>query len=230
MASRRSALSGARVEVGDDAEGFLAIPEAGTGPGVIVIQEWWGMVPHIMGVVERFASEGFVALAIDHYRGVAATEPDEAQKLMLGLRIADVAADLAAAADYLAARTEVSEAGIRVTGFCMGGGLTLLAPTVSDRIVKAAAFYPAMPWPDYAPDWSRYAGKAAIVHKAASDESWAGPAIAEYASEIASHSGAIEVFEYADSQHAFFNDDRPEVFHAEHARLAWERTLDFFRS
>jgi len=223
-------MSGTMIEVGTGAHGYLAVPEAGSGPGVIVIQEWWGMVPHIRDVVLRLAAEGFVALAVDHYRGAMTTEPDEAQKLMMGLRIADVAADLAAAADCLVDRSEVSEPGIRVTGFCMGGGLALLAPTVSDRIVKAAAFYPAMPWPDYAPDWSRYAGRAAIVHKAESDESWAGPAIAEYASAIAGHGGSIEVFEYQGSEHAFFNDDRPEVYHPTHARLAWQRTLEFFRS
>lgn len=223
-------MSGTMIEVGTGAHGYLAVPEAGSGPGVIVIQEWWGMVPHIRDVVLRLAAEGFVALAVDHYRGAMTTEPDEAQKLMMGLRIADVAADLAAAADFLVDRSEVSEPGIRATGFCMGGGLALLAPTVSDRILKAAAFYPAMPWPDYAPDWSRYAGRAAIVHKAESDESWAGPAIAEYASAIAGHGGSIEVFEYQGSEHAFFNDDRPEVYHPTHARLAWERTLEFFRS
>jgi len=223
-------MSGAMVQVDASVTGYLAIPAAGHGPAVIVIQEWWGMVPHIRDVVDRFAAEGFVALAVDHYRGVATTEPDEANKLMLGLRIAEVASDLAVAADYLAGLDEVTGETVSVTGFCMGGGLTLLAPTVCDRIDRAAAFYPAMPWPDYAPDWSGYAGKAAIVHKAESDESWAGPAIAEYAAAIASHGGEIEIFEYPGSEHAFFNDDRPEVYHADHARLAWERTLDFFRS
>lgn len=223
-------MAGSVVGVGDGTEGYLALPASGHGPGVIVIQEWWGMVPHVKDVVERFAAEGFVALAVDHYRGVATTEPDEAQKLMLGLRIADVAADIARGADFLAGRDDVSGEVISVVGFCMGGGLALLAPTVSERIAKAAAFYPAMPWPDYAPDWSRYAGKGAIVHKAASDESWAGPAIAEYATAIADHGGSIEVFEYPGSEHAFFNDDRPEVYDAGHAGAAWERTLTFFRS
>lgn len=222
-------ISGAMVQVADDVTGYLATPASGSGPGVIVIQEWWGVVPHIRDVVGRLASEGFVALAVDHYRGVATTEPDEANKLMLGLRIAEVSADLALAAEYLVARPEVTGASVGVTGFCMGGGLTLLAPTVSDCIDRAAAFYPAMPWPDYAPDWARYAGKSAIVHKAESDDSWAGPAIAEYAAAITGHGGTIEVFEYPGSEHAFFNDDRPEVYHAEHARLAWERTLAFLR-
>ena len=215
---------------GEDVPGIIALPPSGSGPAVIVIQEWWGLVPHIQHVVQRLAEEGFVALAVDHYRGAETTEPDEAQKLMLGLDIAQVADDLAAAADDLVARPEVEGDRVSVVGFCMGGGLALLAPTVSDRIRCATAFYPAMPWPQYAPDWARYAGKAALVHKAASDEPGTGPAIAQYAAAIDAAGGSVELCDYPDSVHAFFNDARPEVFQADNARLAWERTLAFLRA
>ncbi len=214
----------------EDIPAVIAIPESGSGEAVIVIQEWWGLVSHIHEVVDRLADEGFVAMAVDHYRGVATTEPDEAQKLMLGLNIDQVAADLDAAAADLLARPEVTSDAVSVIGFCMGGGLALLAPTVSENICCATAFYPAMPWPQYAPDWSRYEGKSAIVHKAESDEPGNGPAIAEYAAAIAAAGGNVELFEYAGSVHAFFNDHRPEVFQADHAALAWDRTLDFLRS
>jgi carboxymethylenebutenolidase len=218
------------VHIGDEhVPAVIAIPDSGSGPAVIVIQEWWGLVPHIHTVVDRLAKEGFVAMAVDHYRGVATTEPDEAQKLMLGLNIDQVAADLDAAAADLLSRPEVTSDAVSVIGFCMGGGLALLAPTVSKSICCATAFYPAMPWPQYAPDWSRYAGKSAIVHKAESDEPGNGPVIAEYAAAIARAGGTVELFDYADSVHAFFNDDRPEVFQADHAALAWDRTLDFMR-
>lgn len=215
---------------GEDVPGYIAIPEAGSGPAVIVIQEWWGLVPHIIDVCDRLAAEGFVALAVDHYRGAETTEPDEAQKLMIGLDIAQVAADLAAAAQALVARPEVVGDGVRVVGFCMGGGLALLAPTVSEDICCTVAFYPAMPWPQYAPDWSRYVDKAAVVHKALSDEPGNGPVIAEYATAIRAAGGDVEVFNYADSVHAFFNDARPEVFQPENAAVAWQRTLDVFRA
>jgi carboxymethylenebutenolidase len=197
----------------EDVPAVLAIPESGAGPAVIVIQEWWGLVPHIVDVTERLAREGFVAMAVDHYRGAATTEPDEAQKLMLGLDIHQVAVDLDAAAADLLSRPEVTSSAVCVIGFCMGGGLALLA----------------MPWPQYAPDWSQYAGKSAIVHKAESDEPGNGPAIAAYAEAITAAGGSIELFEYPGSVHAFFNDDRPEVFQADHAALAWQRTLDFLR-
>jgi carboxymethylenebutenolidase len=207
----------------------IARPATGGGPGVIVVQEWWGLVPHIRDVVQRFADEGFVALAVDHYRGIETTEPDEAQKLMLGLDIGRVADDLAHAARTLAELAEVEGDGIAVVGFCMGGGLALLAPTVSPDVCCSVAFYPAMPWPGYAPDWSRYAGKSALVHKAESDESWAGPAIADYAAAITENGGSATVIEYPGSVHAFFNDDRPEVFQEANAAAAWRRTIDRIR-
>lgn len=215
---------------GADVPGVISIPSSGSGPGVIVIQEWWGLVPHIVDVTQRLADAGFVALAVDHYRGVETTEPDEAQKQMLGLDIEQVAADLAAAAQDLLARPEVEGDAIRVVGFCMGGGLALLAPTVSDAICCTSAFYPAIPWAQYAPDWSRYEGRSAIIHKALSDEPGNGPVIAEYAAAIAAAGGSVEVCEYPDSVHAFFNDARPEVYQAGNAALAWERTLDLFRA
>jgi carboxymethylenebutenolidase len=212
---------------GTEVDGYLALPASGAGPVVIVIQEWWGVVPHIIDVADRLAAEGFVALAVDHYRGVQTTEPDEAQKLMLGLNIALAADDLAQAASWLLARAEVTSEKVGVIGFCMGGGLALLAPTVSDSICCSVAFYPAMPWPEYAPDWSRYAGKSALIHAAESDESWAGEAIAAYTEAIASHGGTATVERYPESVHAFFNDDRPEVFQPANAAAAWAASLPF---
>ncbi|MDA2989379.1 MAG: dienelactone hydrolase family protein [Actinomycetota bacterium] len=211
---------------GAPVEGYLAIPESGSGPGVLVIQEWWGLVPHIKSVVERLADAGFVAMAVDHYRGVETTEPDEAQKLMMGLKVDAAATDIAAGADYLLSRDEVFGASVGSIGFCMGGGLSLLAPTVG-AVSSAVAFYPAMPWPDYHPDWGNYAGKAALIHKAESDEDHAGPRISEYAEAIRAAGGEASIFDYPDSVHAFFNDDRPEVFQPENAAAAWQRSIDF---
>ena len=215
---------------GSEVDGYLALPAGGSGPAVIVIQEWWGLVPHVIDVADRLAAEGFVALAIDHYRGIETTEPDEAQKLMLGLNIAQVADDLAQAAPWLLARPEVTSTKVGVIGFCMGGGLALLAPTVSDDICCSIAFYPAMPWPEYAPDWSRYAGKRALIHAAESDEAWAGEAIAAYASAIRENGGEATVERYPDSVHAFFNDSRPEVFQPGNAAAAWATSLPLLRS
>jgi len=212
----------------DSISGYLSHPKVGNGPAVLVIQEWWGLVPHIRSVVDRLAEAGFVALAVDHYKGIETTEPDEAQKLMMGLKVAAAGAEIAAGAEFLLSLDVVSSSNVGTVGFCMGGGLALLAPTVSQVISAAVAFYPAMPWPDYHPDWTKFAGKAVMIHKAESDEAHAGPVIAEYQRSIESEGGEVVIFDYPKSDHAFFNDDRPKVFNAEHSDLAWQRSVEFF--
>jgi carboxymethylenebutenolidase len=207
--------------------GYLAVPDAGRGPGVIVIQEWWGLVTHIQSVVDRLAAAGFVALAPDLFHGMATTEPDEAKKLMMGLGVAGAADDIAAAADHLVRSGLLTGAQVGCVGFCMGGGLALLAPTVSPHIDCTAAFYPAMPWPEYRPAWSNYAGREALIHQCEADLPSTGDDIARYAEEIAAHGGTAVVETYTGTQHAFFNDDRPEVHDATASAVAWERTIDF---
>src|SRR5687767_9852434 len=130
---------------GGTSEGYLALPKSGSGPAVIVIQEWWGLVPHIRSLADRFAGAGFVALAPDLYHGVHTTEPDQAGKLMMGLVMDQAAKDIAGAAAYLAARPETTGR-VGAVGFCMGGSLALWSATVSDDIVAAVGFYPALPW------------------------------------------------------------------------------------
>ena len=208
--------------------GYLATPPSGSGPGIVVIQEWWGLVPHIRSVADRLADAGFVALAPDLFRGVATTEPDEAAKLMMGLEVSSAASDIAAAADHLVRSGLVHGDQVGVVGFCMGGGLALLAPTVSPHIDCTAAFYPAMPWPGFHPLWANYSGKEALVHQCEADVPSTGADIARYAGEIAAHGGIAIVETYAGTQHAFFNDDRPEVFDASAAALGWDRSLAMF--
>ncbi len=213
---------------GGACSGYLAIPESGHGPAVIVIQEWWGLVPHIERTADRFAAAGFVALAPDHYRGARTTEPDEAQKLMMGLKIDQVVRDIAGAAAYLVSRADVTSDKVGTVGFCMGGGLALLAGTASEHVVATSDFYPATPWPDYHPDWTKYSGKFAMIHKAESDEGQAGPMIEKLSTVIRDSGGDVEIFEYPGSQHAFFNDDRAEVYDAAYADLAFDRTVELF--
>ena len=85
---------------GNTATGYLSLPDTGSGPGVIVIQEWWGLVPHIEDVADRFAAEGYVALAPDLYHGQSTTEPDEAQKYMMELRMDEAVRDMTGAVGY----------------------------------------------------------------------------------------------------------------------------------
>jgi carboxymethylenebutenolidase len=216
---------------GSTAEGYLARPvdTASTGAAVIVIQEWWGLVPHIRELADRFAEAGFVALAPDLYHGAHATEPDEAGKLAMGLRMDRAATDIAGAAAHLAALDEVTGK-VGCVGFCMGGSLALWSATLSDRIFAAVGFYPAVPWERMTPTWTNYAGKAAMIHCSEGDGTSAAPGIQLARKAIEAAGGEVAVHDYPGTHHAFFNDDRPEVYSADASRVAWARTLEFFRS
>src|SRR5262244_4454040 len=117
---------------GGTTDGYLATPAAGKGPGVIVIQEWWGLVGHIKAVCDRFAAEGFTALAPDMYHGQTANEPDGAGKLFMALNIAQAEKDLRGAVDHLASQSSSKKVG--AVGFCMGGQLALFAGCTNPAI------------------------------------------------------------------------------------------------
>ncbi len=215
---------------GDSCEGYLARPEGGNGPGVIVIQEWWGLVDHIRDVADRFAAEGFVTLAPDLYHGLSAGEPDEAVKLMMGLAMDRAAKDMAGAARYLGGRDDVTSSGVGIVGFCMGGSLALWSATLAPEIVAAVGFYPAVPWERMSPTWDDYAGKAAMLHCSEEDGTSAAEGIQQARTAIERAGGEVEVFDYPGTSHAFFNDQRPEVHAPEASAQAWDRTLAFLRS
>src|SRR2546430_13966633 len=118
---------------GASSEGYLARPDEGTGPGVVVIQEWWGLVPHIRAIADRFADAGFVALAPDLYHGVQTTEPDQAGKLIMSLAMDQAAKDIAGAADFLAG-LDVLGGKIRTFGFCSSRSPAPLSATLSGNI------------------------------------------------------------------------------------------------
>lgn len=205
--------------------GYLA---DGKGPGVIVIQEWWGLVDHIKDVADRFAAEGFTALAPDMYHGVQTTEPDQAGKLLMSMNLATAGKDLSGAVDFLVARTGNPKVG--VTGFCMGGGLSLMiACQRPDAVAACAPFYGGMR-PDTPVDWDAI---AAVVegHYAENDRGTASPEAARQLEADLRAKGKTATFHvYPGTQHAFFNDTRPEVYDVAVSRTAWERTLALFRA
>lgn len=214
---------------GDRGRGYLAAPEVGAGLGVIVIQEWWGLVPHIEDVCDRLAAQGFTALAPDLYHGVTTTEPDEAGKLMMALNLDAAVRDMSGAVDYLLASDRVRGNTVGVTGFCMGGGLALvLACAEPEKVGPVAPFYGLIPWPDAQPDWSALAGPVRGNY-AENDDFFTPEAARALEAELRDlgKEADLQVFEGCD--HAFFNDDRPEVYDQEAATIAWERTLDVFR-
>jgi carboxymethylenebutenolidase len=210
---------------GGSAEGYLA---DGGGPGVIVIQEWWGLVSHIRDVADRLAAEGFTALAPDLYRGESAHEPDGAGKLMMALNLEQAAKDLSGAVDLLTERTGRDRVG--VVGFCMGGGLALvLACHRPDAVAAVAPYYGVIPWPTAQPHWS--ALSAVVVGEYAEHDDFAGPDATRALEALLRDLGNdVTLHIHEGCQHAFFNDSRPEVYDAEHAGEAWQRTLGLFRN
>lgn len=215
---------------GTSGRGYLAVPESGSGPGLVVIQEWWGLVPHIQDVCDRFAAEGFVALAPDLYRGETTTEPDEAGKLMMALNLDRAGRDLAGAVDLLLGHDAVTSKAVGVTGFCMGGGLALvLACQEPEKVAACVPFYGVIPWPDAQPDWSRL-DAAVQGHFAELDGMFGPDAVQQLQSTLDDLGKQAELIVYPGVDHAFFNDTRPEVYSAEAAGLAWNRTVAFFRA
>ena len=211
---------------GGTAEGYLA-EAAGGGPGVIVVQEWWGLVGHVKDLAERFAAAGFTALAPDFFHGATTDEPDEAMQLMMGLAMDRAAKDVAGAAAYLSGLESVTTPVLGVVGFCMGGSLALWSATVAENIQAAVGFYPAVPWERMDPSWPNYDGKAALIHCSEEDGTSAAEGIRTAVAAIEEAGGSVEVFDYPGTSHAFFNDDRPEVHDAAASALAWDRTLAF---
>ncbi len=214
---------------GGRSQGYLSLPESGQGPGVIVVQEWWGLVPHITGVADRLADAGFVALAPDLFHGVTTGEPDEAMRLMMGLAMDSAAEQISGAARYLFEHDSTTVDGIGVVGFCMGGSLALWSATLARNVVVAVGFYPAMPWERMSPNWPSYAGKTAVIHCSEEDGTSAAEGIQQAKASIEGAGGSVEIFDYPGTHHAFLNDDRPEVYDAEAAALAWDRTIETLR-
>jgi len=226
---------GEKVSFGDGSEGYLALPSsgngsAGSGPAVLVIQEWWGLVSHITGVADRFAEAGFVVLAPDFYHGETTTEPDEARRLLMQLALPQASADIAGAAAYLRSRPEVT-GDVGVVGFCAGGSLALWSATVApEQIAAVCAYYPGGYTEKLAPKWSAYAEKPVLIHCSEQDGTSTAPHIQAAVKGIEGAGGTVTLYDYPGTDHAFFNDDRPEHFHRDAATLSWARTLDFFRT
>ena len=209
---------------GGKTAGYLSPPAAGLGPGVLVIQEWWGLVGHITKVCDRFAAEGFTALAPDLYHGKTANEPDAAGKLFMALNIAQADRDLRGAAKYLAGHSSTAKLG--VVGFCMGGQLALFAATLNPSIAATVNFYGVHP--NVKPDYAKLSGP--VLGLFAEKDSFVTPKVAKDLDKAIRAAGKTsEIHVYPGVDHAFFNDERKDVYNKAAADDAWRRTLAFFR-
>jgi carboxymethylenebutenolidase len=209
---------------GTTTSGYLATPASGTGPGIIVLQEWWGLVQHIKAVCDRFAAEGFTALAPDMYHGQTASEPDAAGKLFMALNIAQAEKDLRGAATYL--RTHSSTAVLGAVGFCMGGQLALFAATLNPAVGACVNFYGIHP--NVKPDYSKLSGP--VLGLFAEKDGFVTPQVARDVDAAIKKAGkSSEIHIYPGVDHAFFNDERADVYDKAAAADAWRRTLALFR-
>jgi carboxymethylenebutenolidase len=212
---------------GDNAPGYLARPEGdGPFPGVVVMQEWWGLDAHIKDVTERFAREGFVALAPDFYRGRVATEPDEARKLAMELDHPRAIKDMQGAVNYLIAQPFVEPKQAGIVGFCMGGGLALLMSHSGRNLGAVVMFYGRGELDDVT------AARVSAPLLGLFGEADTGiPVETVRANErkLREQGKTVEIVVYPGAPHAFFNDTRPHIYHKEAAEDAWRRTLAWFR-
>jgi carboxymethylenebutenolidase len=219
---------------GRKTDGYLALPESGRGPGVVVIQEWWGLVPQIKGAADRLAREGFVALVPDLYHGKTTTSPDEAGKLMMALRIDEAEQDLRGAVQYLLAHAAVAGSGtsagagakkkVGTIGFCMGGALSLFAASKNPDVRACVVFYGGHPnvKPDLpnlrAPVLGLYAGKDGFV---------APDSVKALDAELTRLGKAHEFHTYPGVDHAFANETGKNYDEAA-AEDGWRRAIAFF--
>lgn len=210
---------------GHGSSGYLAQP-SGSGPGVVVIQEWWGLVPHIQRVADRFAAEGFLAIAPDLYRGKSTKSPDEAGKLMMALNIDQAERDLADAVAYLRNHPANSTGKVGTAGFCMGGALSLYAASMNPDVSACVVFYGGHP--KVQPDLARL--RAPVLGIYAERDGFVTPdSVRELDRRLEELGKPHDFHIYPGADHAFFNDERPEVYNRAAAEDAWSRTVRFFR-
>jgi carboxymethylenebutenolidase len=210
---------------GGSYSGYLSAPSDG-GPGVVVIQEWWGLNDHVKDICDRFAAERFASLAPDIYQGKLATSPNEAGKLMMALNIIEAEKILRGAIHSLLAHPSCTSKTVGVVGFCMGGQLAMYAAATNPEQVSACVNFYGI-HPNVQPSYDRM--KAPVLGLfAENDSSVDAAAVEKLRKELSGAGKFFEFHTYKNVGHAFFNDTRP-VYHEESARDAWGRTLQFLR-
>jgi carboxymethylenebutenolidase len=213
---------------GQSVAGYLAEPEHAAGaPGMVVIQEWWGLNDQIKGVADKLAAAGYRSLVPDLYRGKVALAANEAQHLMTGLNFGDAAGqDVRGAVQYLKAS---GSAKVGVTGFCMGGALTVLS-AVNVPEADAAVVWYGFPPLEYV-DATKI--KAPMLgHYATEDEAFPIAKVDELEQKLRAASVNFQFHRY-DAKHAFANETADSKnlpmlkYDPSAAALAWKRTMEF---
>ena len=200
---------------------YVSLPNSSSQKAVVVIQEWWGLNDHIKDITDRYAAEGFIAIAPDLYRGKLATNSDDAGKMMHALQMEDGLDTIQKCVEAAAGKYALSHFGI--TGFCMGGTFALRAACELEGFSAAAPFYGDIPEEDVLEKL-----KTPTIFISGTKDAWINP------EKVAALEDAVEKYELPvvsvkyDADHAFFNNTRPEVYDETAARDAWALVVGFF--
>jgi len=208
---------------GGDTTAYVARPNGDDAArAVILIHEWWGLNDHVKDIANRYAAEGFIAIAPDLYRGHIATNPEDASRMMKELAIEDGLDTIRSCIDSARERYGLSHFGI--TGYCMGGTFALRAACEVEGVSAAAPFYGDIPGDDVLQKL-----KVPTVFISGTRDQWINT------EKVGTLEDAAERFELPlqsvkyDADHAFFNDTRPEVYNESAARDAWALVVGFFK-
>ncbi|MEP7120002.1 MAG: dienelactone hydrolase family protein [Byssovorax sp.] len=207
---------------GSEVTGEIALPVGDDkAPGLVLVQEWWGVNDHIRSLADRFAAAGFLTIAPDLYHGKVTSDGAEAQAMMIALDGKRALADIAAATQALIAHPRCSGK-IGVTGFCMGGAYAFVAATRIPEIAAAVPFY-GLP-PAGRADFTK--ARPIMAHFATKDQ-WATVAGAEAIKKEVEASGGLMTLHVYDADHAFMRDTDAAIYSPKDAKIAWDRTITF---
>jgi carboxymethylenebutenolidase len=210
----------------DTIDGFLAVPEQpGRYPGVIVIHEWWGLNDWVKEQTQKIAEQGYVALAVDLYRGKTATDPNEAHELMRGLPQDRALRDMQAAFDYLAARKDVNDR-IASLGWCMGGGYSLQFAIHQPRLAACVVNYGALPTD---PNDIQQIYAPILGNFGAEDHGITQADVKAFGKTLAGMGRYVDIKIYDNAGHAFENPNNQTGYRPEAAADAWARTVAFLK-
>jgi carboxymethylenebutenolidase len=209
---------------GKEASGYLAKTAAANAPGLVVIQEWWGVQEQIKGICDRFAAAGYDALAPDLYAGTVVPyhDVDAANREMSSLDFLEATDQLVrGAAQYL----KLTGVNVGITGFCLGGAVTILAAIRVPEFAAGVCFYGLPPATVVKPADIRIP----LEGHFANQDDWCTPkAVDEFDAAVKAAGKSIEIYRY-DAQHGFMNEQRLQAHDRKAAEIAWERTLTFWK-
>lgn len=218
-------LDGESVTYYQNAQGYLSLPEGeGPHPAVILIHEWWGLNDQIRGMADKFADEGYVALAVDLYNGQAATTPEEARTLATSVRenTQEAMANLTAATQYLTSLDSVDEERLASAGWCFGGQWSYEMAKNNMGVDASVMYYGRFNEEDDLEQMTAHIQG----HFGEDDTGIPVDDVKAFRAKLQTLSGEHQIFIYENAGHAFMNEDS-DSYREESAEKAWERTMDF---